>query len=178
MFFCLDWTVLLHCAEVFITPKSAGRIFTRLGFNIPLCLLMYLCLFLWINVICHVNEWMDLLCMTCVVVITVTSHERQSVIYHWQLDRLLNSLICLTPSANNTHPHYCTVRPPVIGGFFWNGRDTMMTSSNWHIFRVTGPLWRETSSHRWIPLTKASDAELWCFLPEQTVKQTIETPVI
>ena len=33
----------------------------------------------------------------------------------------------------------------------------------------------------WIPLTKASDAELWCFLwsaPEQTVEQTIETPVI
>ena len=35
--------------------------------------------------------------------------------------------------------------------------------------------------HRWIPLTKASDAEVWCFLwsaPEQTVEQTIETPVI
>ena len=33
----------------------------------------------------------------------------------------------------------------------------------------------------WIPLTKASDAALWCFLwsaPEQTVEQTIETPVI
>ena len=31
------------------------------------------------------------------------------------------------------------------------------------------------------PLTKASDAELWCFLwstPEQTDEQTIETPVI
>ena len=35
--------------------------------------------------------------------------------------------------------------------------------------------------HRWIPLTKASGADLWCFLwsaPEQTVQQTIETPVI
>ena len=33
----------------------------------------------------------------------------------------------------------------------------------------------------WIPLTKASDAELWCLLwsaPKQTVEQTIETPVI
>ena len=32
-----------------------------------------------------------------------------------------------------------------------------------------------------IPLAKASDAELWCFLwsaPEQMVEQTIETPVI
>ena len=34
--------------------------------------------------------------------------------------------------------------------------------------------------HRWIPLTKASDVELWCFLwstPEQRVEQTVETPV-
>ena len=56
-----------------------------------------------------------------------------------------------------------------------------MTSSNGIIFRVTGPSWRETIGHRWIPLTKASDAELWCFLwsaPEQTVVLTIEMPVI
>ena len=39
-----------------------------------------------------------------------------------------------------------------------------MTSSNGNIFRVTGPLWGECPSHRWSPLTKASEAELWCFL--------------
>ena len=27
-----------------------------------------------------------------------------------------------------------------------------------------GPLWGECTGHRWIPLTKASDAELWYFL--------------
>ena len=37
----------------------------------------------------------------------------------------------------------------------------MMTSSNGNIFRVTGPLCGEFTGHRWIPLTKASDAELW-----------------
>ena len=41
---------------------------------------------------------------------------------------------------------------------------SMMTSSNGNIFRVTGPLCRGFPSHRWIPLTKASDAELWYFL--------------
>ena len=41
---------------------------------------------------------------------------------------------------------------------------TLMTSSNENIFRVTGPLCGEFTGHRWIPLTKASDAELWCFL--------------
>ena len=39
----------------------------------------------------------------------------------------------------------------------------MMTSSNGSIFRVTGPLCGEFTGPRWIPRTKASDAELWCF---------------
>ena len=58
---------------------------------------------------------------------------------------------------------------------------TMMTSSNGNRFRVTGLLCGEFTGHRWIPRTKASDAELGCFLwsaPEPTVEQTMETPVI
>ena len=50
-----------------------------------------------------------------------------------------------------------------------------MTSSNGNIFRVAGPLWGKSTGHRWIPLTKASDAEFWYFLlsaPEQTLEQT------
>ena len=34
----------------------------------------------------------------------------------------------------------------------------------WNIFRVTGPLCEEFTGHQWIPRTKASDVELWCFL--------------
>ena len=37
----------------------------------------------------------------------------------------------------------------------------MMTSSNGLSFRVTGSLCEEFTSHRWIPLTKASDADFW-----------------
>ena len=40
----------------------------------------------------------------------------------------------------------------------------MMTSSDGKKFRVTDPLCREFTGHRWIPRTKASDAELWCVL--------------
>ena len=57
----------------------------------------------------------------------------------------------------------------------------MRMSSNENIFRVSGPLCGEFTGDRWIPLTKASDAKLWCFLwstPEQTVEQTIEMQVI
>ena len=50
---------------------------------------------------------------------------------------------------------------------------TMVASSNGNSFRVTGPLWGEFTGDRWIPLPKANNAELWCFLKsatEQTVK--------
>ena len=40
----------------------------------------------------------------------------------------------------------------------------MMTSSNGNIFRITGHLCWEFTGPRWIPHTKASDTELWCFL--------------
>ena len=41
---------------------------------------------------------------------------------------------------------------------------SMMTPSNGNLFRVTGHLCAEFTGLRWIPRTKASDAELWCFL--------------
>ena len=55
----------------------------------------------------------------------------------------------------------------------------MMTFSNGNVFRVTGPLWGESTAYRWISLTKASDG-YFDFLSarEQAVDQTIETPVI
>ena len=53
-----------------------------------------------------------------------------------------------------------------------------MTPSNGTIFGLAGPFWSEFTGYRWIPLIKASDAELWCFrwsAPEQTVVKTIKT---
>ena len=44
------------------------------------------------------------------------------------------------------------------------GSMLMMTSSNGNIFRVTGHLCGEFTGPRWIPHTKASDAELWWFI--------------
>ena len=38
----------------------------------------------------------------------------------------------------------------------------MMTSSNRNSFRVTSHLCGKFTGHRWIPHTKATDAELWC----------------
>ena len=52
---------------------------------------------------------------------------------------------------------------PWIISLFYTKND-IMTSSNGYIFRVADPLCGELYGHRWIPLTKASDAELSCFL--------------
>ena len=60
----------------------------------------------------------------------------------------------------------------------------MMTSSNENIFRVTDPLCGEFTGHRWIPLTNASDAELYVFfdlrlnkwLSKQSRRRWFETP--
>ena len=40
----------------------------------------------------------------------------------------------------------------------------LMTSPNGNIFRVAGHLCGEFTGYQWIPHTKVSDAELWCFL--------------
>ena len=48
-------------------------------------------------------------------------------------------------------------------------------------FALLALLCKISTGHRWIPLTKASNAELRCFLwsaLEQTAEQTIEMPVI
>ena len=52
----------------------------------------------------------------------------------------------------------------------------MMTSSHGNAFRVTGPLWGESTGYRWIPLTKGQLRGLWYFLGCQP-KQTAEFPV-
>ena len=51
----------------------------------------------------------------------------------------------------------------------------------WKIFRVTGHFCGEFTGPRWIPCTKANDAELWCFLwsvPEYTLELTMMMLVI
>ena len=60
----------------------------------------------------------------------------------------------------------------------------MMMSSNGNIIHVTGPLRGEFTGHRWIPLTNASNAELWrCLwsapdrrLRKQSWSRWFETP--
>ena len=95
----------------------------------------------------------------------------ENVSIWWRHHKLFD--VCQLPSTKEVPPNFVSKKDQY--------QNTMMTSPNENFFRVTGPVWEETTGNRWIPLTKASDAELWCFLwsaPEQTIEQTIETPVI
>ena len=51
--------------------------------------------------------------------------------------------------------------------------ENIRTSSNGNIFRVTSHLCGKFTGHRWISLTKASDAELWCFLSKNVGQEQI-----
>ena len=70
--------------------------------------------------------------------------------------------------SKSWHNHNKTNHNNVVWTFTQNttitNRISMMTSSNGNIFRVTGHLCGEFTGLRWIPRTKASDAELWYFL--------------
>ena len=70
--------------------------------------------------------------------------------------------------------------------FTWKSNMTfyMVAPSNWSIFHITGPLWRESTGHQWIHLATSKYRGLWCFLWcwfKQMVEQTVacrwfETP--
>ena len=67
-----------------------------------------------------------------------------------------SKLICSWPYKSSARGRYEVA--------FVSSNSDMMTSSNEKIFSVIDPLWGKSTGHRWIPLTKASDAELIRFL--------------
>ena len=93
----------------------------------------------------------------CIVVIHIWYRSDAKV-----LDRCLTDIdprvfpICINICGSMSQP-LCT-------WFVFLCSVAMITSSNGNIFHVTGPLCGVFNGHRWIPCTKAINAELWCFL--------------
>ena len=74
------------------------------------------------------------------------------IIYDWTYDEV---------AGNSINQRLRVWQKPILQ---LSTSNIMITSSNGNIFRVTGHLCGEFTGLRWIPRTKASDAELWCFL--------------
>ena len=81
---------------------------------------------------------------------------------HGTGDELLHEPV-LTYQKSEIYDAICHHRVTTIVPSNGNTLYHMMTSSNGNIFGVTGPLWVEFTGHLCIPLTKATDAELWWF---------------
>ena len=120
----------------------------------------------------------------------LSRYQHSLIVYMWPIDttqrhRTRSTLAQVMAGCLAAPSHYLGLVISKVHRHSSEGnlkRDTsainhhMMTSSNGDIFRVTGLLCGEFIGPRWIPLTKASDAELWCCLwsaPEYTVVQTI-----
>ena len=91
---------------------------------------------------------------------TLTIHQHQS----FSLGYLTNAISGFDPIQKVTEVSLIIEIQPKMIELMLSSSHIMMTSSNGNIFRVTGPLYGEFTGHRWISRTKASDAELWCFL--------------
>ena len=93
---------------------------------------------------------------------------------------IFNNLGCRYLAPDDLHFNFIYAWP-LIWSFSQGNIIPIMTSSSGNVFCVTGPLCGEFTGHRWIPLTRANDAKLSCFLlsvPEQMTEQTTKTPVI
>ena len=102
-----------------------------------------LCYFsvLWLQVTCWTALWW---------LIRSTACDLSYPIIFWDIHDRLGSMCC--------HVYVNFLKP---GGAYLP--KFMMTPSNGNIFRVTGHFCGEFTDHRWIPHTKASDAELLMF---------------
>ena len=74
-----------------------------------------------------------------------------------------NQACCLRRAFTDTWPDYIRRHGSGPGWDHCCQQVVFMTPSNGNIFRITGPLCGEFTGHQWIPLTKASDTELWFF---------------
>ena len=117
-------------------------------------------------------------------IIKVTSHERRCVLNHWQLNYLLNSYFGPTTKKAPKHPinvsswreanlikflQYAKGFPATWDTFTAQNQWCRNVSCHddvikWKHFPRYWPFVRRIHRSRWILHTKASDAELWCFL--------------
>ena len=113
--------------------------------------------------------------------ITVTSYKHHDVSNHWRLLCLLNRLFrraskktskyrltgpLLAITWTNVDPDVCRHMASqdhnelnLCKPCYTAHQVFMMTSSNGNVVRVTVLLWGESTSHRWFPLQRISDAE-------------------
>ena len=151
---CHDTVIFTSKFWSYLAHEDDGRIFVSSGFNVAVCCDSATAMFYAISCCIgphYIDRWL-LLAGTIVYqseLLSIAVFQDK----HMGLIPVRIGFIILAHAA-----------PFALVGWLLVTTKTMVTSSNGNIFHVTGPLWGESIGQRWIPLTKASDAELWCFL--------------
>ena len=127
-------------------PRQALFLKRPIFWSLPLCIEKWG--HLWIILLAS-QELVEYNCIDCANS-TCGSWRWVSVMCHSPGLQIYNTL----PLLQHSHKQ---ARLPLFD-------NVMMTSSNGNIFCVTGHLCWEITSLQWIPHTKASDVERWCFL--------------
>ena len=77
------------------------------------------------------------------------------------------ALACNTTLSRRLRYNRLLHSPSLVAIWLWMAPNSGMVLHDnvikGNIFRVNGPFWGGSISHRWIPLTKTNDGELWCF---------------
>ena len=150
-FWCKSISYLFYYLPWFtsqITFLISSSIIEHPFFNDIVLTLSITCMFVCMNKYsqCDLVTFYDTWLKIIITITTMINTINKTVIYH------INTEIII---------HVLYIFKDKIYHFY---RNNMMTSSNGNIFRVSGPLCGEFTGPRWIPHTKASDAELSCFL--------------
>ena len=107
-------------------------------------------------------HWMFVLMIWSIIIFLKTWQTRRNLSWSWNPVVWSNSqtveLSCPCKFMPTLHPSYPILCWCIAKFSSW-WRHQMGT-----FFRITGHLCGEFTGHWWIPHTKASDAELWCFL--------------
>ena len=113
----------------------------------------------FISIYLGARKWKWIINVCAIVTHSVCSHSTVNLVFTY--------LVALSREQLATPVHtVCYTRHHIT-------LSAMMTSSNGNIFRVNGHLCGEFTGPRLLPRTKASDAELWCYLWSAS-EQTLE----
>ena len=104
-------------------------------------------------------HWSTYVCGATVLCYWLSVYRHDMILNRIRKKECQNFLFVQIMNSEKT-PH----TSPLRGSYGASFLNSMMTSSNGNIFRLTGHLCGEFTGHRWIPRTKVRDAELWCFL--------------
>ena len=120
------------------------------------------CMILLFILVFHNGSWMKADLWQC----KSTLIQRHSSCHHQinDLSRTWPPYALMPPTIHPIRYEDCVVVLCLQGLYYQFILDSHDDVVKWNIFCVTGPLCGEFIGPRWIPRTKACDAELWCFL--------------